>query len=399
MKSVTFPIFVTVLHYSGYHFIRSTLPTLILHPDKPLQPEELDQFLASGYRPSGQSIYTSDYLRTEEEDGVYGCIQLRLPLKSFRFKKRHRRLLSKNANYFRAEIAPASLPDEAMYEVNRRYMVEHPEKSRADVEFHLVSEHTGERVLNTHCLKVFLKDRLVAFSFFDVGRHTVYTKAGIYDPAFSHFSLGTYTLLLELQWAFAQQYDYYHPGYYAPEYPVFNYKLNFGPAEYRNCLTGQWECLPNNDPSLPPDPYRHNEAALLKAKAILDQRALPSTLLEYPSFTARFHYPNSGGRLLDVPFLLQLDHFLHTGQSIIMVYENMTSEYYCLSPQYSGLRDLKVHPIGPGGYPRYPKPVMVGYIIAAGKTPEELLSGLLQGNRLDKSLPLGPTKDDKNNHQ
>lgn len=359
------------------------MSTLILHPEKPLQPEELDQFLEAGYRPSGQSIYTTDYLRTEEDDGVYGCIQLRLPLKHFSFKKRHRRLINRNAKYFRTETSPAALPDEAMYEVNRRYMEQHPTKSREDVEFHLVNEQTGERILNTHCLKVYLKDRLVAFSFFDVGHHTVYTKAGIYDPAFADYSLGTYTLLLELQWAAAQGYHYYHPGYFAPEYPVFNYKLNFGPAEYRDCLTGEWQPLKNADPSLPTDPYRHNEAALIKAQALLTQQGYQSSLLEYPSFTARFHYPNSGGRLLDVPFLLQLDHFRIADQPVIVVYENTTAEYYCLKPQYSGLRDMKVRPVGPEGYPRYPKPIMVGYLIAAGLTPEELLLGLLQRNSKD----------------
>ncbi|MEM9527361.1 MAG: GNAT family N-acetyltransferase [Bacteroidota bacterium] len=359
------------------------MPTLIIHPEKPLAPEELDQFLPSGYRPAGQSIYATDYLRTEEDDGVYGCIQLRLPLRDFHFKKRHRRLMSKHANYFRTEIGPASLPDAAMYEVNRRYMEVHPAKSREDIEFHLVSEFTGERVLNTHCLKVFLKDRLVAFSFFDVGQRTVYTKAGIYDPAFSDYSLGTYTLLLELEWAVAQGYNYYHPGYFAPEYPVFNYKLKFGSVEYRDCLTELWHPLPKNDPSTPTDPYRHNEAALLKAQAVFDQQALPTTLMEYPSFTARFHYPNSGGRLLDVPFLLQVDQYGTTNQAMIVVYENSTAEYYCLHPQYSGLRDLKVHPFGPGGYPRYPKPVVIGYVVAAAKSPEELLLELPRQNSQD----------------
>jgi len=174
------------------------LATSIHHPKSPISPEQLDAYLSRGWRPAGQGIYTAEFLRADNEQ-IYGCIQLRLPLTGFTFKKRHRKLLKRNAKRFRVTLLPAEAPDPEMEELNQRYMVLHPEKTRDSLDHHVIGEHRI-KALNTQVIRVYDADKLVAFSYFDLGRETAYTKAGIYDPEYAAHSLGIYTMLLEIKW-------------------------------------------------------------------------------------------------------------------------------------------------------------------------------------------------------
>ena len=172
------------------------MATHIIHPRQFLDPDQLDAFLERGWRPTGQSIYTSDYLRTDDDE-LHGCLQIRMPLADFDFKKRHRKLLRRNKQRFRAQFAKAGFPDQELLAVNRRYMGAHPDKTREDLEYNVINE-AGQQVLNTHILRIFEGEKLVAFSYFDLGQRVMYAKAGIYDPAYAHASLGLYTMLLEV---------------------------------------------------------------------------------------------------------------------------------------------------------------------------------------------------------
>ena len=144
------------------------LATNIIHPNHTLEPGDLDAFLERGWRPTGQSIYTSDYLRTDDDE-LHGCVQIRLPLHDFTFKKRHRKLLKRNGKRFRLVHEPvAGMPDQELLNVNRLYMADHPEKTREDLEYNVIND-LGQRVLNTQVLRVYDRHRLAAFKLLRYG--------------------------------------------------------------------------------------------------------------------------------------------------------------------------------------------------------------------------------------
>ncbi|SEQ64330.1 GNAT family N-acetyltransferase [Neolewinella agarilytica] len=346
------------------------MPVIILHPEGPLQPADLDDYLTAGWRPAGQSIYCSDYLRTDD-DALYGCLQLRLPLRGFVFKKRHRKLMRRNEKKFRVEISPAQLPDAAMWEVNRRYMEKNPEKSRLDIEYHVTGD-IGWKVFHTHVVRLYDGERLAGFSFFDAGQTCAYTKAGIYDPDYAADSLGTYTILLEIAWCIAQGKSYYHPGYFSPGFPAFDYKMSFGPMEYREVRSGEWLPLPADRADFPSGPLADNLEALERLKAIMPKKLFQTSILEYPSFTACFHYPGNRVGMLDAPYLMTISGAL----SGMVIYDNTLGEYHYFRALPSGLRDIKVSSVGPSGRRRYEQPVKKGEVLARGTTAEELLAGL-----------------------
>lgn len=348
------------------------MPTLLHLPTDPLRPSELDDYLTSGWRPTGQSVYTSDYLRTNE-DALYGCLQLRIPLADFHFKKRHRKLLRRNNELFRTEIRRANIPDEAMLAVNRRYLVDNPDKSQENLAFHVIGDQF-RRVLDTWESRVYLKNQLIAFSYFDVGDKCVYAKAGIYDPAFGDYSLGTYTMLLELEWAKATGRAFYHPGYYAPQYPAFNYKLNYGPVEYRHPAQGTWQPLTGEPANHAADPYLLCETKLTALQQVLGEAGLQTRLLEYPSFTARYFYANTNLEqedLLDGALLLQ-PCGPGVPDEIVIVYDLTENRYVCYETAWAGMQDFKLKPISPAnGRRRFDRPVAIHHRILASDDPND----------------------------
>lgn len=342
----------------------------------------LDLYLAKGWRPTGQSLYVSDYLRTES-DAIYGCLQTRMDLKDFQFKKRHRRLLQKNDALFRTAAYQARHPDPEMEAVNEAYMVLHPDKSIKDLSFHIFSEQ-GQSILDTRIFRVYLKDRLIGFSLFDVGKKCLYSKAGIYDPAFSHYSLGIYTMLLEIRWAQAQGFRYYHPGYFAPAYPMFNYKLNYGPIEYFHPVTQQWCVLEDPPEGHPADPYRLCEDKLLELQTLCRAANLQSELLEYPSFTARYYLSNINSdaeRLIDGPLLLELQS-PELPEEVVVIYHPAHQSYYCYETAWSGLQDFKLQAVSPAnGKRRFPRPLAIYKTLAIHRDAAGLVQKIKSMNK------------------
>ncbi|WP_168797507.1 GNAT family N-acetyltransferase [Neolewinella litorea] len=334
------------------------MATHIIHPRQFLEPENLDAFLERGWRPTGQSIYTSDYLRTDDDE-LHGCLQIRLPLKNFSFKKRHRKLLRKNKKRFRVQHQRARQPDEELLRVNRLYMAEHPDKTREDLEYNVFSD-TGQQVLDTRVLRIYEGERLVAFSYFDVGRRVMYTKAGIYDPAYSSASLGLYTMLLEVEMSLHLGLSHYYPGYYSPTFPAFDYKLRLGAMEYRDIPTGTWRPHSIGSGHDPADPLVINRQRLQEAQQALTEVGVRAQFREYPSFTGRFRPVQQGENvMLDAPQLLLIGRPLPLEFYFVLTYDNEAQRYRYDVVRTANLYDMRVQVLSKGGTPRFTTPVVV----------------------------------------
>ncbi len=343
------------------------MATSIHHPKSPIAPEQLDAYLSTGWRPAGQGIYTAEFLRADNEQ-IYGCIQLRLPLAGFTFKKRHRKLLRRNAERFRFTVLPAETPDEELEELNLRYLASHPEKTRDTLDHHVIGEHRI-KTLDTHVIRVYEGDKLVAFSYFDLGLETAYTKAGIYDPEYAAHSLGIYTMVLEIDWLRNHGVKYYHPGYVAPRFPVFNYKTQFGDMEFFQLSTKKW--LPF-DLETAEDPYEMIQVALAQVQSEFEGIGISSNLMEYPSYTACYHYQTSDIEMLDAAVFLYLSPTEY-GTDLVVTYTIADGMYRLVEIRDSGLRDMSVLPVSNNGRPRYMLPSMVDGVLASSPSAEGIV--------------------------
>lgn len=363
------------------------MSTQIRHFFTPLPASELDRYLTSGWRPAGQGIYTADFLRADDEE-IYGCIQVRLPLDGFVFKKRHRRLLNRNNRLFRITYHWADEPDEELLELNQRYMAVHPDKTREDLDLHVKGEYLV-KVLDTRIIRVYDGDKLVAFSYFDLGEETAYTKAGIYDPEYAAFSLGIYTMLLEITWLKERGIRFYHPGYVSPGYTVFDYKLQFGGMEYRQVHTGRW--LPY-DQDQPEDLYSDIETALQKVVDAV-KHLVTAELMDYPSFTARYHYQSPGLNLLDCPMLIRIGAGAISWSGHVVAYDVEQRRYQLLKTRNTSLRDVNVKLFSNNGRPRIPNPLSIAKVVLATPAIPEIVDAIIR-----QFSASGIEEDDENNH-
>lgn len=274
------------------------MPSAILAPTK-ISATELDEYLAKGWRPLGQRIYTADFIQLELGD-IFSVVPTRLPLANHRFKKRQRKLLRRNNARFSYHIGPAVI-DEEKHRVNELYMAAHPTKSTDELDIHTL--HNGRRVFNTLECCVYDGAQLIAFSFFDCGASSAYSKAGIYDPAYHQYSLGIYTMLLEIRWCQTEGMEYYYPGYISPDIPLFDYKTQIGEIEFWNLQERSWLDYQYFDPELH-GPLKVIKNRLSEAQQCLSNLDLEVQEYQYVFFEMQMMQNKGHYKLLDCPSFL-----------------------------------------------------------------------------------------------
>ena len=207
-----------------------------------LAPESLDYHLAQGWYRMGGFIFTTHFLFFREQP--YSAIWIRLGLEGHAFSKSQRKLMRRNAKLFDIAVHPIAIRREHE-ELYQRYAADFDGILSPTIRDSL--EHYDEEgtMYNTWMTEIREKNsrRLVGYSFFDLGAEASSSISGIFDPLLSSFSLGYYTMLLEIQYSVENGLGYYYPGYVVPGYERFDYKLRIGSCDYLRVDTMDWEAF------------------------------------------------------------------------------------------------------------------------------------------------------------
>jgi len=305
----------------------------IRYPES-LSPEELDNYLAAGWRCMGQAIYTSHFMFFPPEDGtrVYSTLPTRLPLEGYHFRKSLRKLYRRTHRHFTIKAGSTANFDEAKREVNRKYAQFHPDKAMNDPRDYL-DNGQGQMAFDTREVKIFDGDQLVAFSYFALGKAGLYSKQGIYDPDYHRHSLGFFTMLEEIAYAQAQGRKYYYPGYVVPGYDEFDYKKRIGPLEYYDLPSDSW--LPLDDLQAKDIPIHKMEKALRHLQEALHKTGNKSSLVTYRHFDIRF-YDNRPFPFMEFPLLLAIASPDPANHCPIAVFHPQMEQYILYNCRYFG---------------------------------------------------------------
>ena len=101
----------------------------------------------------------------------------------------------------------------------------------------------GNKPFRSHEIAVYDKDKLVACSFFDPTPVGNFSAIACYDPDEEKRSLGTYTLLLEIEHTAAQKKYAHYPGTAFHQPSVFDYKKKFNTVEWFDWESETWQKL------------------------------------------------------------------------------------------------------------------------------------------------------------
>lgn len=306
------------------------------YPEK-LTPEELDDYLARGWYRMGQTIFTTHFLCFNER--FYSALWIRMDLQQQdRFSKSQRKLMRRNAERFITRVQPANINREKE-RLFQRYRSHFPGVLAPSLRDSLLD---GEDYNIYTTFEITVTDRrtqrLVGLSFFDIGQDSAASISGIYDPDFNQFSIGYYTMLLEIEYCRNNYIRYYYPGYVVPGYDRFAYKLRIGACEFLNIRTEQWEPY---DQLTPEDiPLQQMQQKLEQMRLQMSERGVGCRLLYYPLFEAPlFGFWNAP--YLDYPLFIYCDSPQEANSHRVIIYNVRTASYELL--QCSSFDDLQFY--------------------------------------------------------
>lgn len=288
-----------------------------------LSPETLDAYLANGWYRMGQSIFTTHFLCFGTE--FFSAVWIRLPLENYRFSKSLSKILRKNLAQFRHEFRPARLDAEKenLYRLYRNHFSGMLAPSLLDA----LMDGEEQSIYNTMEFAVYDGSELIAVSFFDLGEESVSSIMGIYHPEYGKYSLGLYTMLMEIVYAQKNNYRFFYPGYVVPGFRRFDYKLRIGEVEYLDLRGNEWLPFIN----LPEEeiPMEKMKIRLERLSIELKARGIPHLVYYYPLFEANL-FGFWKVPFFDYPILLYLKVIESESIHYLVVFDPRTSQYQLL---------------------------------------------------------------------
>ncbi len=293
------------------------------HYPEIMRPEELDAYLSRGWYRMGQTIFTTHFLCFGEQ--FYSAVWVRLPLRGYRFRKSLRKIIRRAQRDFSVRFREAQIDREKEY-LYQRYKAAFPGLLAPTLRDSLLD---GEdfNIYNTYEVSVYYGDRLVAASFFDLGQDSIASIMGIYDPAYSKYSLGVFTMLMEIAFAQENHFEYYYPGYVVPGYARFDYKLRIGEVEYYDLPAGKW--LPYGNLDRGDIPLNKMTRRLQVLENALADNAPGSRIFYYPLFEVNlFGFWRTN--FFDHPVFLHSHYRPLADEHLVVVYDIRQEQYLLL---------------------------------------------------------------------
>lgn len=202
-----------------------------------------EKLLKSGWDRVGQHFFhrRHDFFQVGFGDEPlfiqHELMPLRYKLSGFSFTKSQRDVLKKNAD-LTCVFGPTELNDEKLALFDRWYFGRFGFSSSI---FTWVSPEN--RPFPTHEVCFYKNEKLVACSFFDITKTCQYSTTAMYDPAESRRSLGTLTLLAEIQFGIDGGKKYHYPGHAYLGRSIYDYKKAFNNMEAFHWDTRRWRAV------------------------------------------------------------------------------------------------------------------------------------------------------------
>ncbi|HVO66317.1 MAG TPA: arginyltransferase [Syntrophales bacterium] len=201
-----------------------------------LTPEQTDEYLAHGWR------HVSWYFYRNSCSNCRRCLPIRVPVDQFKPSKSQRRVLKKNVETEFKMFKPVEFAlkhiKQSLSLYNRFLDIRYDRTPRD------LGEYYNEYFVSpaqTLVSALFINGELVGNGFLDLGKTSLSTIYFAFDPRFSSFSPGTFSILKEIEWASQNSLRYYYLGYYICEISAMRYKGLFRPFELLDFETGQWK--------------------------------------------------------------------------------------------------------------------------------------------------------------
>lgn len=273
-----------------------------LHYPDSLTAQELDNYLAKGWFRMGLSIFTTNFLRFH--DRFYSAIWLRIDLNTFE-KSKNQLKLEKLNNKFRIEVREAnpSSEHEELFSKYREMMKFEPAPTVRRL-LGYQENHSSLRIYDTFEINIYDAEKLIGTGFFDLGEKSAEGISCFYDPAYKKYSLGKYLMYLKINFCKENNFRFFYPGYFAPGYQLFDYKLDLArpSLEYLDFTNDKWLNFENFSPEKAPANLMSQK--LRDLSNLLTIRYIKNEFKYYDFFDADMIQNLNGLGLFDYPMFI-----------------------------------------------------------------------------------------------
>ena len=194
---------------------------------------QTDWRLAAGHRRTGEFIYQTRC------PSCSACQPARVICDDYVFSKNAKRVLAKNDRQFKQTFSqPHSDPDRiALFNLHR--------KSRGLANNDSDIDHEGyewgfvRSCMNSFEIAYWQNEKLACVALCDIGKTSLSAVYTFYDPSFADNSIGTYSVLKQIQYCQKHGLEHLYLGYYVEDSPHMRYKARFAPQD--RLIDGNWK--------------------------------------------------------------------------------------------------------------------------------------------------------------
>lgn len=234
--------------------------------------------LAQGWFRYGQCFQKPKVICVD--DVVCDVLNIRLDLEKHQFSKSQRKLLRKNDQKFEVRIQKASVnkQKEKLYQLNKFRFKGFLTRNLKE----FLTFTYQDSIFNTYEIGVYDNNKLIALSYFDIGKKSTAGILGLLNWAYAKESLGIYTMLKEIEYAKQNELKWYYPGFVMVQVNDFDYKLNLGNFSYL-AHSKRWRKLTDKNKAA-------HLAELINTKnaeieKVLNQKNRKFTIYAYPMYS------------------------------------------------------------------------------------------------------------------
>lgn len=293
-----------------------------IHYPTQITPKALDEYLEKGWFRLGQGIFTTNFLKFDNQ--FYSALWIRIALSNFELSKTQQKLFKQNA-HFTVKVRKAKITGgkEILFE---RYK-ESIAFETAESLHKLLYGKSKSCIFNTFEVSVYDGRTLIACGFFDMGEKSAEGIVCFYHPNYKKYSLGKYLMLLKMQHCQRKKLDYFYPGYYVPKYKRFDYKLDLckTATTFLDVRTNAWRSMDDFVPEQ--TPINIIEQKLRQLVQVLDDEGLHCTPVYYDFYDINMAEGFVGDELLDTPMMIFCFETL-LDEVGIFVYDIFSEKYH-----------------------------------------------------------------------
>ena len=223
-------LYITPAHPCSY-LASEEAQTLFVDPRKIISSQLYSGLTERGFRRSGSHIYKPHC------ENCNKCIPIRLDVSTFRANKTQRRVLKQNSDLeCRVEKTEFTKTSYTLFE---KYI----EARHKDGDMYPATEDQFKSFLlspwgNTHSVNFYLEGALVSSAVTDIQLRSISAIYTFFEPDQSNRSLGTLSILKQIELASSLSRKHVYLGYWINESDKMDYKKNYRPNE--QLIDGYW---------------------------------------------------------------------------------------------------------------------------------------------------------------